>query len=81
MKDYNGWKNRSTWNVALWIANSYELYTQAVEFVKNYSGKNPYKDYIKYIGRENEKTLDNIKWLSSRLDYQELNAFMIRLVK
>lgn len=26
-KTYNGWKNRATWNTALWLTNEYGLYT------------------------------------------------------
>lgn len=73
---YNGWKNRSTWNVSLWIANSEGLYHAAVEFMDNYKGRKPYKDFIEYIGLEYDETPDNIKWLSSVLDYRALNSFM-----
>lgn len=73
---YNGWQNRSTWNVSLWIANEYNLYTEAVEFMKDYKGRKPYKDFIAYLGLEEEKTPDGIKWLSSELDYRALNSFM-----
>jgi hypothetical protein len=27
---YNGWKNRQTWNVALWIGNDYGIYMAAM---------------------------------------------------
>lgn len=76
-KDYNGWKNRSTWNVSLWIANDHGLYFGVVEFMRLYKGRRPYKDYIEYMCLEDEKTPDNIKWLSSKLDYRALNSFMM----
>ena len=28
-KTYNGWKNRQTWNVALWFGNDQALYNRA----------------------------------------------------
>ena len=75
-KDYNGWKNRSTWNVSLWIANDEGLYYSAVEFMKNYKGRRPYKDYIEYMCLEDVETPDGIEWISTRLDYKALNEFM-----
>ena len=76
-KTYNGWKNRSTWNVSVWIANDYGLYASAVEFMHEYKGRKPYKDFIGYLCLEDEKTPDNIQWLSSKLDYRALNSFMV----
>ena len=76
MKDYNGWKNRQTWNVALWISNTEHLYKQAVKFMNIYKGSKPYAAFINKMGLTEERTPDNIKWLSTRLDYKALNEAM-----
>jgi len=33
-QDYNGWTNRETWAVALWINNEERLYNQAQDLVQ-----------------------------------------------
>lgn len=77
---YNGWKNRQTWNVALWIANDESLYRAAVEFMGTYHGRFPYTAFVKSAGMSGERTPDNIGWISTRLDYPALNEFMRELV-
>ena len=47
--------------------------------MQTYKGKCPYAHFIRSIGYENERTPDNIKWLSTRLDYKELNEAMVEL--
>lgn len=87
-EDYNGWKNRSTWNVALWINNDYNLYNSAIEYVKEHkiskrTGKPTtklYSNFIRYVGLANDKTPDNIKYISTLLDYDALNEMMRELV-
>ena len=76
MYNYNGWKNRQTWNVMLWIANDEPLYKAAVDFMSTYKGKTPYKAFTRYMGLQGERTPDNIAWISTRLDYRELNEAM-----
>ena len=71
--------NRQTWNVMSWIRNDKFLYDLAVEFMQIYKGKCPYVHFMRSLGYENERTPDNIKWLSSRLDYKELNEAMVEL--
>lgn len=39
MQTYNGWKNRATWNVALWLGNDEGMYLDAVETVRRYKAK------------------------------------------
>lgn len=76
---YNGWKNRATWNVALWIGNDEGLYNAARDFMKRYHGQAPYAQFIRHMGLENQKTGDGIGWLSYRLSYRELNSMMREL--
>ena len=78
-KKYNGWKNRQTWNVMSWLGNDVVLYDLAVKYMQTYKGICPYVHFICSIGYENERTPDNIKWLSTRLDYKELNEAMVEL--
>lgn len=33
--DYNGWSNRDTWLVMLWLNNDYENYQKITRIVKN----------------------------------------------
>lgn len=77
---YNGWKNRQTWNVALWISNDYGLYTAAKEYMQGRKGKKGvYAGFIKSYGLEHDRTPDNIAWLSTRLDHKALNEMMSEL--
>lgn len=80
MPDYNGWKNRQTWNCALWIGNDEPLYRAAVEFMKSYKGRQPYRHFIASQGLQDDKTPDNIKWLSNVLDIRALNEMMKELI-
>lgn len=86
---YNGWKNRSTWNVTLWINNEEYLYKAAVEYVKEHktnkrTGKPSsklYSNFIRYMGMQDDKTPDNIKYISTLLDYPALNEMMRELAE
>ena len=80
-KGCNGWKNRQTWNVSLWINNGEALYRKAVDFMKTHIGcKSPYKAFIKFAGLENEKTGDGYRWISKALDYKALDDMMQELL-
>lgn len=80
---YEGWKNRQTWNVALWLNNTYDLYMAAVKFMEKRThpkANNHYARFIKEQGLADQRTGDNIAWLGSRLDYKALDDMMRELV-
>lgn len=78
---YNGWKNRATWNISLWIQNDEFLYFAAVAFMHRYQGKRPYKTFIAFMGMERDRTPDRFKYISNSLCYSELNTMMFELVE
>lgn len=75
MTTYNGWKNRETWNVMLWIQNDERLYRSAVDFMiscpKN--TRSYYKSFIEWADLQDSTTNDGVKWLDNKLDYRRLN--------
>ena len=81
MTDYNGWKNRATWNVALWINNDETLYKSAETYMRECPQiSEPYKSFISYKGYEDRKTRDGIAFCHFDLDYKELDEMMRELI-
>lgn len=77
---YNGWKNRQTWSVALWIGNDELLYIAAVQYAKarrNVGQKPTYRGFISYAGLNGGfRTPDGISYTGARLDIKALNEMM-----
>ena len=81
-EDYNGWKNRQTWNVASWINNDESIYKGAVEFMKDVNPKrNPYRGFIINCGLDGQNTPDGISYMGTRLDYTALDEMMREILK
>lgn len=78
--DYNGWKNRQTWNVALWINNDENLYRTAVEYVRSRKAmgieKPRYRHFVVFAGLDGGRTPDNISWTGARLDHKALSEML-----
>jgi hypothetical protein len=78
---YEGWANYNTWNVSLWINNTYEIYKGAVEFMQsNPDSKTPYKDFVASCGLDTQKTADGAHYMGEDLNYAELDDMMRELI-
>ena len=76
--NYNGWKNRQTWNVALWVNNDESIYNSARLFAKRevMNGDSPkYNDWLK----PSDITPDGVSWTDQDLDYPALDEMMKEL--
>ena len=69
---YNGWKNRETWNVALWLGNDYPIYCTA----RGYSKYAPPYLSLRQDLRESfdfNSTKDGVSLWSRKLDIKALD--------
>ena len=78
---YNGWKNRETWNCALWIQNDEPLYRAACSFLRAHrESEAPYAAFIADAGMTARTTPDGVAWISTILDYEALDDMIRDLV-
>lgn len=67
--EYNGYTNRATWNIALWLQNEPRLYvlTTAVE---------NYGEFVEAIYGAEQKTPDGVDYCDSTVNVHELNEMI-----
>jgi hypothetical protein len=75
---YNGWANRETWNVSLFINNDWAAYEQARGFMVDYKGRSPFQDFTDAYGYIS--TSDGVLFNDPKLSKRELNAMMRELL-
>ena len=82
--EYNGWKNKSTWNVALHVGSEECLYRLAVDYVKSCKRLKrvpSWGGFTRYAGINNAKTPDGFKFESKLLDREALREMLIEFVE
>ena len=75
---YNGWKNRATWNIALWLGNDEGLYNLVCECATQ-NPRNPYAAFLRYMGPD-ERTPDGFKYAGRAVCRKEINHYMREMV-
>jgi len=67
---YNGWKNRATWNVSLWLGNDEGIYRLSRRFVS-------YKDLANELEELGSlETPDGVSWKDPDLDTYALDEWL-----
>ena len=73
MSDYNGWTNKKTWNVALWIGNDQLLHGIAKE-------QGSYQNFVQWLADfELFETPDGTKYNDKEIDVEQLNNDLFEL--
>jgi|TARA_R110002153_G_C13284199_1_gene494351 predicted nucleic-acid-binding Zn-ribbon protein len=65
---YNGWSNRETWNIALWIQNNEYYYATAKKC-------GDYETFKRVVS--DEETLDGVRWDDALVNIEEINTEVI----
>jgi len=81
MKKYCGWSCYENWNVVLWLNNIEWLYFSVIGILQNSEKALTYKELIYLLGLENENTGDGVSYISSKLNYKELDECMKDMFK
>lgn len=79
MADYNGWKNRDTWNVALWVGNDEGLYRSAVKYLRLHHQPS-WLGFVSWSGLDQGQTPDGVAWASDDLDLDALDEMLEELL-
>ena len=91
-ENYNGWANRNTWNVALWVMNDYNTQEQMRGWFKNGAGKTvnaipvTAEHFIKTAfprGTDDQRAgkTTGAKWVESPVNWQEIADMMNETLK
>tara|TARA_R110000824_G_scaffold197027_3_gene380326 strand:- start:7005 stop:7436 length:432 start_codon:yes stop_codon:yes gene_type:complete len=76
-KEYNGWANYETFNVAHCLNNIESLHRAAADLMQKHDNpEDPYELFIQHMHLQDSKTRDGVGWFSQKLDLNALNEMM-----
>ena len=77
MAGYNGWKNRQTWNISLWLGNDEPYCNDAIRKV-SVIGKKPTIAQTRLIVNEvfDEMTPDGVSTLDEAIDWKAISELL-----
>jgi len=82
-KRVNGWKNRATWNVSLWVSNDEGLCREAVEYANHCkrAGKRlTWRGFVTAAGLAGTDTPDGFRYDGFSLDYKALSEMLAEMI-
>ncbi len=74
---YNGWTNRETWNVTLWMQNDETLYEIACSRAGSRDPWQDFKDIMSDMGIS--QTPDGVRWDDPAVDGDEVTDMMFNI--
>ncbi len=80
MKNYQGWANYETWNVALDMNNNERIYLMTHDFMLEHGKKpKPFQTFVNDYGLM--ATIDGVLYTHPDLDIKELDELMTELIE
>ena len=77
---YNGWSNRETWNVALWVNNDEWLYDMARLYTAEAKEQGEGIEYYKLLQfcaiSEEEETPDGVPYWGKTIDWDQMRYML-----
>ena len=75
-QEHEGWKNYETHSVVQSLSKNVPYCEAIIEFMADYHGNQPYKDFLVDSGLDGQFTHDVVKYVDPSLDYEALNNLM-----